>query len=106
MSEDRHIYGEIDNKTNLRDVFLQIRKDVDDAESRAELTELYRRAGYIITLSYAPAWQKKFGDEISTIRDVAEDEFARTARSINSQAETIGTTADYDEAWGEMKNAK
>ena len=104
MPEDRHIYGEIDNKTNLRDVFLQIRKDVENADSRAALTELYRRAGYLITLSYAQSWQEKFGDDIQEIRSAAEDEFRTTARKINSRAEDIGTDADYDETWGEMKN--
>lgn len=104
MSDDRQIYGEIDNKTNLHDVFLQIRKDVENADSRAALTELYRRAGYLITLSYAPAWKEKFGDDIQEIRDTAKDEFRTTTRRINSRAEDIGTDADYDEAWGEMKN--
>ena len=103
MADDQHIYGEIDNKTNLRDVFKEIRKDVDAADERSDLTELHRRAGYLITLSYAPAWEKKFGDDIDEIRSVAEDEFARTARKINRRAEEIGTEATYDEAWGEMK---
>jgi hypothetical protein len=100
MAQDTHIYGEIDNKTNLHDVFLQIRKDVDDASDRPALTELYRRAGYLITLSYAPAWEKKFGKEIDEIRSVAEDEFATTARKINRRAEEVGTDPDYDETWG------
>jgi|SRR6056297_291862 len=104
MAEDRHIYGEIDNKTNLRDVFLQIRKDIEQADSRPALTELYRRAGYLITLSYAQSWQEKFGDEIDEIRDTAEDEFRTTARKLNARAEEIGTEANYDEAWGEMKH--
>jgi phospholipid/cholesterol/gamma-HCH transport system ATP-binding protein len=40
-------------------VFREIRKDVDDAKSRPSLTELYKRAGYLITLTYAPSWDKK-----------------------------------------------
>ena len=104
MSTDQHIYGEIDNKTNLRDVFLQIRKDIDNADSRAAITELYRRAGYLITLSYAGSWEKHFGDDIDEIRSVAEDEFRTTARRVNARAEEIGTEADYDEEWGQMKN--
>lgn len=104
MAEDRNIYGEINNKTNLHDVFLQIRKDIDKADSRAGLTELYRRAGYLITLSYAQSWQEKFGDDIDEIRATAEDEFRTTARKINSRAEEINTAADYDVAWGEMKD--
>jgi len=103
MSTDQHIYGEVDNKTNLQDVFLQIRKDIEKAGSRGAITELYRRAGYLITLSYADSWQKKFGDDIGEIRSIAEDEFRTTARRANARAEEIGTEADYDEAWGRMK---
>lgn len=101
MAQDTHIYGEINNKTNLHDVCLQIRDDVRSADSRAALTELYRRSGYLVTLSHAPAWQEKFGKDIKEIRRVAEDEFAITARAINSRAEEIGVDADYDEHWGE-----
>ncbi len=104
MAND-NIYGEIDNKTNLRDVFRQIRKDVETAHKRADLTELHRRAGYLITLSYAPAWKKKFGDELDEIRATAEEEFQTTAHKINRRAEKIGTDADYDDKWGEMKHA-
>ena len=101
MATDKHIYGEVDNKTDLKKVFSEIRQDVETAKSRSDLTELYRRAGYLITLTNASSWEKKFGDEIDEIRDVAEEEFATTARKINSQAEQVGTTANYDDKWGE-----
>ena len=102
MTKDReHIYGEVDNKTDLKKVYSEIRDDVENAKSRSDLTELYRRAGYLITLSNAPSWEKKFGDEINDIRDEAEDEFTKTVRKINSRAEEIGTDTDYDEKWGD-----
>lgn len=101
MATDRNIYGEINNKTNMKDVFLEIRKDVEQAKSRSALTELYRRAGYLITLTHAPSWKEKFGKEAKKLRKVGEEEFARTARKINRQAEEIGTDADYDEKWGD-----
>jgi hypothetical protein len=101
MAKDRNIYDDIDNKTDLRDVALMIRKDVDDADSRDELTELYRRAGYLVTLSHAQSWEKKFGNDIGEIREVAQEEFAKTARKVNRRAEDIGTDADYDESWGD-----
>ena len=101
MAKDTHIYGEVDNKTDLKNVFSEIRQDVENAKSRSALTELYRRAGYLITLTNASSWEKKFGDDIDDIREVAEEEFATTARKINSQAEKIGATGDYDEKWGE-----
>jgi hypothetical protein len=101
MAKDTHIYGEVDNKTDMKNVFSAIRDDVEKADSRAELTELYRRAGYLITLTNASSWEKKFGDDIEDIRETAEDEFSKTARKINDRAEKIGTDADYDEKWGE-----
>jgi hypothetical protein len=97
---DTHIYGEIDNKSDLEKVFREIRKDVSEAKSRAGLTELYKRAGYLITLTFAPSWDEKFGTEAKKLRREAREEFTTTARKINSRAKTIGTEADYDETWG------
>lgn len=101
MAKDTHIYGEVDNKTDLKEVFSEIRDDVEKAGSRPELTELYRRAGYLITLTNASSWEKKFGDDLDDIRNTAEDEFAKTARVINRRAEQVGTDANYDEKWGD-----
>ena len=101
MAEDRHIYGEINNKTELKQVFSDIRHGIDEADSRSALTELYKRAGYLIALSHAPSWEKKFGDEVSAVRKAAEHEFSTTARQINRRARQIGTEPDYDERWGD-----
>lgn len=101
MAHDTHIYGEVDNKTDLQHIFREIRSDVEKAKSRGDLTELYRRAGYLITLTHAPSWEEKFGKDASKLRDAAKDEFATTARKINSRARQIGTDADYDDKWGE-----
>jgi hypothetical protein len=101
MTQQRHIYGEVENKTDLREIFSAIRDDVKQARSREALTELYRRAGYLITLTHAPSWKEKFGAEAGDLRDEAEKDFATTARAINRRAREIGTEADYDERWGE-----
>ncbi len=101
MAHDTHIYGEVNSKTGMKKVFTEIRHDVESAKSRPALTELYRRAGYLITLTHAPSWEEKFGKEAAQLRSVAEDEFGTTARKINHRAEEIGTDADYDETWGE-----
>ena len=101
MATDRHIYGEIKNKTDMRKVFSAIRKDVTHAKSRPALTELYRRAGYLITLTHAPSWKEKFGRDAGELRKLGEEEFGKTARKINSQAKKVGAEADFDETWGE-----
>src|SRR5438309_10262572 len=101
MAQATHIYGAVDNRTDLEEVFRAIRKDVEQAKSRAGLTELYRRAGYLITLTHAPSWEEKFGAKAASLRKVGEEEFARTARKINRRAKTIGEDANYDERWGD-----
>jgi hypothetical protein len=103
VAEDRHIYGEVNNKTGMKRVFTDIRRDVDSAKNRPALTELYKRAGYMITLTYAPSWEEKFGRDAASLRRVGEDEFKKTAHKINRRADAIGTEADYDEKWGSMK---
>src|SRR5579859_8049406 len=100
MAQDRHIYVQVNSQTGLKRVFREIRKDVSAAKSRPALSELYKRAGYLITLTHAPAWRKKFGGEAAGMRRVAKDEFSSTARKINQRAESIGAKADYDEKWG------
>ena len=100
MAQDRHIYGEVNSKTGLKKVFREIRGDVSTAKSRPALSELYKRAGYLITLTHAPAWRKKFGSEAAGMRQVAKEEFSSTARKINSRAKAIGSDANFDTKWG------
>jgi hypothetical protein len=73
---------------------------VENAESRPALTELYRRAGYLITLTYAPSWDEKFGAKAKQLREDAQKEFRITAHKINARAKQIGTEADYDDTRG------
>jgi hypothetical protein len=101
MAQDTHIYGEVHSKTGLKKIFSEIRQDVEKAKSRPALTELYRRAGYLITLTHAPSWEEKFGKEAVQLREVAKDEFATTAHKINRRAKEVGTDADYDDTWGD-----
>ncbi len=100
MATDRHIYGEVNSKTGMQRIFREIRQDVQSAKSRPALSELYKRAGYLITLTHAPSWEEKFGRNAAGLRQVAEKEFTTTAHKINRRAEQIGTEGDYDEKWG------
>jgi hypothetical protein len=101
MSTKEQVYGEVDSLGDLRRIFAQIRSEVAMAASREELTELYRRAGYLVTLTYSPAWKKKFGDEVAQLREIAEQEFSRTAHKINERAKALGFDRHYDEEWGD-----
>jgi hypothetical protein len=100
MAGDRHIYGEVNSKTGMKKVFTNIRRDIEGAQSRPALTELYKRAGYLVTLTHAPSWQEKFGRDAALLREVGEQEFRKTAKKINRRAAQIGTEADFDDTWG------
>ena len=100
MAASGHVYGEVNNKTGLKKIFTHIRRDVAGAKSRPSLSELYKRAGYLITLTYSPAWDKKFGTDANTLRRLGQEEFQKTAKKINSRAKQIGAKADFDEKWG------
>jgi hypothetical protein len=100
MTQDRHVYGEVNSKTGMKRVFQDIRREVAGAGSWPTLTELYKRAGYLITLTHAPSWEEKFGPEARTLRTLGKEEFRKTAKKINRRAAQIGTEADYDETWG------
>ena len=103
MSHDTHVYGEVNSQTDLKKIFTEIRQDVDKAKSRPDLTELYKRAGYLITLTHAPSWEERFGKDALLFRKIAKEEFGTTARKINRRAKEIGTDADYDEQWGDKR---
>jgi hypothetical protein len=100
MATDQHIYGEINGSTDMKKVFTAIRRDVEDARSRPALIELYKRAGYLITLTHAPAWAEKFAKKLRRMRAVGEVEFRRTANKINRRARELGAEADFDDTWG------
>ena len=101
MMDHKLVYLEIDSKAVLKDAFAEIREEVRKATSRLELTDLYNRAGYLITLAYDSFWERKFFDDIEEIRDTANTEFLLTTRAINSQAEKIGFEGNYDEVWAD-----
>jgi hypothetical protein len=99
-----HIYGEVDSIEDLRKIAAQIRLDMDNARDRAELTELKKRGDYLVTLTYSPAWQKKFGKRIEWLREVARAEDRRTTLRANRIAAAKDWDAEYH-PWGGAKAA-
>jgi hypothetical protein len=98
MTRD-HRYSEIDDKADLRRIFREIREDVEKATTRENLTELYKRTGYMITMTHATPLEEKHDREMKRRREITEAEFASTVRAINNRAKNIGTEADYNENW-------
>lgn len=84
---------------DLIKIFSAIREEVDVADSRPALNELYKRAGHVLTLTHDAAWKKLFGDGAEELRRTGDEEFRQTARCINHRAQEIGTAANFDEDW-------
>lgn len=99
MASDRQIYGEIGNRTDMEEAFAAIRRDIDQAANRPDLTELYRRASYLITLTHDASWREKSGEDPAQISRMGDDQFRETAQAINRRAAEIGADADFDETW-------
>jgi len=95
-------YGHVQGVADVDRIFDAIRADVAKAQSRAELTRLYRRAGYLVTLTYSRPWRVKFGDRLAVLRQEARDQFVSVAREINWRARDLGVEADYAERRGDQ----
>lgn len=84
---------------DLHQVFQEIREEVEKAESREELTELYKRTGYMITMTHATPFEEKHDMDMKRRRETTEQEYAQTVQLINNRAKELGTDADYNENW-------
>ena len=100
MSNNRDVSYEVSSESDLRRVFEDIRQEVSRAESGPALGELYRRATYLMALTYASPWGETFDERGEYLRQVAEREFQETARKISHRAAQLGTEVDYPETWG------
>ncbi|HET9909627.1 MAG TPA: hypothetical protein VFQ23_23470 [Anaerolineales bacterium] len=87
------------HEKDLHRVFHEIRQEIGNAQSREELTELYKRTGYMITMTHATPVEEKQDTEMKDRRETTEHEFATTVRLINSRAQELGVEADYNENW-------
>jgi hypothetical protein len=89
------------SEDDVRAIFRQLRKDITVAEDRGDLTLLYRRAGYVVTKAETTDAGPAATARAEVVRQVADEEFANTARRINRRARELECTPDYEEAWVE-----
>jgi len=85
--------------TDLRQSFRKIREDAEQATIRTELTEFYKRAVYLIMMTYGSPLKE---DREMKRRLLAEIEFGRKVRTINRRAKKIDVVADFDEDWNQL----
>ena len=89
-------YGEVRGVADVDRIYDAIRADVEQAQTRTELTRLYRRAGYLVTLTYSRGWRARFGDQLAGLRAEAKRQFVRTVEQINRRASRLELEPSYD----------
>jgi len=89
------IYGKVESVEDVRRINCMIRDEMLTVKSVAELTDLKKRSDYLCTLTYSPFWQKKFGDKIEELRDVAIKENRATVKTANYVAKYKGFDKEY-----------
>jgi hypothetical protein len=103
MRRDTLLNEEVNSdRTNVRQTFKEIRDAVDKAQSREDLTELYKQTAYMILMTHSTPIDEK-DREMKRRRETAEREFARTVRVINRRAKKIGVEPDYNEDWEQLQ---
>lgn len=101
MAKDTLIEEIHQDRTDVRRTFKDIRDVLEKAETKEDLTELYKQTVYMILMTHSSPINEK-DRELKRRRETVEREFARTVRSINRRAKTIGVEADYNENWEEI----
>ena len=90
------IYGKVESVEDIRRINCIIRDEMLKVENEAELTELKKRSDYLCTLTYSPFWQKKFGEEIEKLREVAIEENRASVKMANYIAKYKGFDKEYE----------
>ncbi len=99
MTEEIHTDVQGNARTDPKGRFSEIRERVELAQTREELTELYKRAIYMILMTHSSPLNSQTDGEMKRKREMTEKEFAQTVHLINEQAKKIGIEPDYDENW-------
>jgi len=90
------IYGRVESVEDIRRINCIIRDEMLNVKEAAELTDLKKRSDYLCTLTYSPFWQKKFGDKIEELRNVALEENRVTVKTANYVAKYKNFDRSYE----------
>ena len=101
MTKDTLIEEIHQDRTDVRRTFKDIREVLEKADSKEDLTELYKQTVYMILMTHSSPVNEK-DREMKRRRESAEREFIRTVRMINRRAKKIGVEADYSESWEDI----
>ncbi|RLE42175.1 hypothetical protein DRJ19_04600 [Candidatus Woesearchaeota archaeon] len=101
-AEEWHEYGYVRGINDIRAINCHIREQIKtEATTRAMISELVRRSLYLYTLTFTPRWKEKFRGKIRRMRQVAKEEYSKTARVANKRLKELGLGGRrYDEKIG------
>lgn len=99
LPKEPHDKDDVNPRTDLRGTFKEIREHIEKAQSKEDLTELYKRSVYMILMTHSSPIDDKLDRELKKKRETTESEFVRSVRLINRQAKKLGLEADYNEDW-------
>jgi hypothetical protein len=100
MTKDKDtLLNEVHVTTDVKHTFQEIRETVEKAQSKEDLTELYKQTVYMILMTHSSPIDEKLDRDLRRRREITEGEFAKTVRLINKQAEKLGVEANFDENW-------
>ena len=88
--------------TDVRGRFKEIRGALEHAQTREDLTEIYKRSVHMILMTHSSPLDVKVDRDLKRRRQTAEREFTRNVRLINRRAKKLGLEADYSEDWEHM----
>ena len=98
MAKDTLIEEIHEDRKHVRRTFKEIRDVLEKADTKEDLTELYKQTVYMILMTHSSPLNEK-DQEMKQRRETAEREFARTVRMINRRSKKIGVDIEYSEDW-------
>jgi len=100
-AEEWHEYGYVRGINDIRAINYHIREQIKEATTRPKISELVRRSLYLYTLTFTPRWKEKFRGKLRRMREVAKEEYSKTARVANKRMEELRLGGKrYDEKIG------
>jgi len=89
MAKKKDKYGSVNKPADITKINRDIRKKIKTAKSQAALTKFVRESGYLITLTYSPAWKKHLKGQLLKVRTEARKQYCTTATLANSRAKKV-----------------
>ncbi|NPA28540.1 MAG: hypothetical protein GXN91_05825 [Epsilonproteobacteria bacterium] len=90
------LYSSVNSVEDISRINCMIRDEMLKAQDEAILSELKKRSDALCTLTYTPAWQKKFGSEIEKFQEAALVENRVTTKEANILATYYNFNKEYN----------